>query len=155
MIGKLCISYNPDQHTYNSIREKFSLSKNNPSKKFDDNPITEISTLDLYYEQWGHVCFFDTTIDMNLLFRNQKVSLTPMDELDYKKFRILLAKAYIETLGKEIAEKINILEQFNCTYVEYISFLKVSHPDEIMCQLKQSKFKKEQLDINCFEIVQA
>lgn len=152
MIGILNLSYYLDEQTYKQICEKFGLSKENRKREFYDNPITAITVLDLHYERWGRVYFFDTIIDVNRLYSAEKGSFVPADKIESQGFYKLLKEAYKNTFGQEISEGIFYRERFYCTYIEYFAYINLNNADLLMEELKQGKFNAEQLDINFFEL---
>ena len=151
MIGTLTMSYYLDENTYNAIREMFALSKDNRKKQFENNPITGISTLDLHYEKWGRVYFFDTIINLNKLYGTDEDILVSAEKIDNQSFYELLTKAYKKTFGTEITDGIQKRERFYCTYIEYIVFMKTNDAYILMNELKKGTFTNEQLDINCYD----
>jgi len=151
MFGNICMQYYLDEDTYNKLSEKFGLTKGNQKKQFSNNPIIEISLLDIVYESFGHTHFFWVTVDVNLLYGMEKGSFIPMDKVDCDSFSKLLTQAYKKTFGDEIENGIRKREYHYCTYVEYMAFVKTEDADALMYKLERGNFSDEQLAINCFD----
>lgn len=98
------------------------------------------------------IWFMPTRIDLNMLFKAPPETLVPADDINYDSFKERLRDAYCRHLGDDFADAFpHVIETSLCGYVEFVTHIETPNADGLMSRLSGGRFKREQLDISCFD----
>jgi len=166
MIRQMELQHYLDEEQYESLASRLGMDTSKKIGKdnvrvFTDpaNPIRRVQMYTISYrvlaEDGGdpvQIWFMPIKIDLNTLFKAQPDTLVPADDTDYERFKALLLDAYRQHLGDVLAEAFpQIIEGSLCSYVEFATHIETPDAEGLMSKISSGSFKKEQLDINCFD----
>ena len=160
MIGHIELVHYLDEKTYKQLGSRLGMDMGKKisadnQKLFTDpgTPMTETRMYTISYSPGPvPIWFLYVKLDFNALLKAPAGTLVSANEIAYGSLRELLMVTYRRELGDDFGDAFpRVLERSLCSYVEFVTHIQTPDADRLLSRISGGRFKKEQLDIDCFD----